>query len=157
VGLSGFSSALALTTSDMDGDGLSDMTELIMGSDAGAASTSGDGFADGAKVSLGLSPSDFLTLNMTGLSMGTLDSQVQWNVEVQKAAATSRSLLSTLANTPNASYEVQYKASLSVGDWRTVADGTVTLDGVQPAKITPVSGIGQGNTAQGFFRVLLKP
>jgi hypothetical protein len=157
VGLSGFSSALALTTSDMDGDGLSDMTELIMGSNAGAASTSGDGFADGSKVSLGLSPFDFLTLNLTGLSMGTSNAQVQWNVEVQKAAAASRSLLSALPITPAARYEVQYKASLSVGEWSTVADGTVTLEGVQPDTITPVIGIGQGNTAQGFFRVLLKP
>lgn len=147
-------SLLAFGTSDFDGDGLGDMAELVLGSNASATSSSGDGFADGAKISLGLSPYDTLTFNVTGVSLSDAAATVQWNLNVKKATDLSRSLLSITAPA-DARYEIQYKASLADPVWTTVVTGTVTLDGAQPDKVNQV-GLSALDTAQGFFRVQLK-
>ncbi|MEI7899590.1 MAG: LamG-like jellyroll fold domain-containing protein [bacterium] len=154
TGLSLFSAALVLTTSDADSDGLGDMVELVLGSNASAASTAGDGFTDGAKLSLGLSPFDRMTFNVTGLSLSDDAATVQWKLNVLRAANVNRSLWS-ITGTVAARYEIQYKASLSDPAWLTVEHGTVTLDGVEPDKSTEV-GTSQLDAVQGFFRVQLK-
>ena len=51
-------------------------------------------------------------------------------------------------------YEILYKASLDDASWVSVSTGTVTLDGVQPDKVSQVSAQ-DVNAAQGFFRVRL--
>ena len=155
TGLSLFSAGLALTTSDADGDGLSDMMELVLGTNAGAASTTGDGYSDGAKFNLGISPLDTLSFNVTGLNPGTDGGAVlQWLLKVtSKAAGTSGSLLSTTSST-GATFEIQYRESLSEGTWTPVGTCPATFSGVQTALGVDGSRI---NAEKGFFRVKLIP
>jgi hypothetical protein len=151
---------LSLGTTDRDGDGLGDMAELLLGSDARAASTSGDGYSDGDKVLLGLAPEDTLRLNLTGLNVSdALQPEVQWTVEVQKAAATSPatlSLVSSTATSDTVTYEVLYTPSLTNPQWQRVQSGTVALDGVKTLTSRIEASLTSGvDPAQGFFRVRL--
>ncbi len=149
-------SVLALGTTDQDGDGLNDMAELMLGTDATGASTLGDGYTDGDKVSLGLAPQDALTLALTDLGVGSGGAAVQWKLDVLKDASVNRALLSSLVGVSGdgtVNYYIDYSASLLNPAWTTVRTGSVTLDGSQTFE-------GQIDTSmidlsKGFFRVRL--
>jgi len=149
---------LASGTTDKDGDGLGDLAELLLGTDAASSSTAKDGYADGDKVALGLSPEDTLRLNVTGLNLGAdLVPVVEWTVEVQKADGTDSNTLGLLSSTApgsTVSYQVLYTPSLENPNWQPVQSGTVSLSGVQSLqdKITAVTQI---DPSLGFFRVKL--
>ncbi len=155
--------ALAMGTTDQDGDGLGDLAELLLGSDAQKASSSGDGYLDGDKVALGLSPADTLRVYLTGLAASAaVQPEVQWTMEVQKAVGTTSPALSMLSSTTSgsaATYEVLYTPSLSTPQWRTVKTGTVALSGVQALTSEIETALAaELDPAKGFFRVrLLKP
>ncbi len=159
-----FLAAMAMGTTDQDGDGLGDLAELLLGSDAQKASSSGDGYKDGDKVALGLSPADTLRVYLTSLEAGgaVQQPQVQWTMEVQKAAGTAKTALSLFSSTSSgsaATYEVLYTPSLSNPQWRTVKTGTVALSGVQALTSEIETALASElDPAKGFFRVrLLKP
>ena len=139
---------------DSDNDGLADNIELLLGSSATASSTSGDGYLDGAKAILGLTPSDTLSLSMGGVSGQNVD----WTVTVKQASNSAanavRSLLSSTLGTTACTYEVQFRASLESGSWTTVKSGAVTLNGTQSFS-TDISDIVGQYPESGFFRVIL--
>jgi len=125
-------SALTLGTTDQDGDGLNDLAELILGSDALNASTSGDGFSDGDKAALGLVPGDVLALGVTGLDLTATGADVQWRLNVQRSDPAKSALLSALVggtSTGEVQYFIDATPSLANPAWETVGSGTVTLEG----------------------------
>ena len=157
LGRTGFFIALSAGTTDLDADGLGDLAELALGSDADATSSSGDGYADGDKLALGLAPADTLSLSLTGLDAADpLNPVVQWSVGVQKASGVNRSLISALSTVTGGvvGYEIVYTPSLSNPQWRTVKSGTVTLSGVQTL-VSAVESAAVEESAKGFFRVRL--
>lgn len=157
LGRTGFFIALSAGTTDLDADGLGDLAELALGSDADATSSSGDGYADGDKLALGLAPADTLSLSLTGLDAADpLNPVVQWSVGVQKASGVNRSLISALSTVTGGvvGYEIIYTPSLSNPQWRTVKAGTVTLSGVQTL-VSAVESAAVEESAKGFFRVRL--
>lgn len=143
-----FFTTLALGSTDADQDGLDDLNELLLGSDAQATSTAGDGYTDGDKVTLGLDPADTLRLDVTEISLASGLPAVQWVVEVQKSDA------STLSLAPVATYELLYTPSLANPQWQVVRSGTVALDGVQTLTSQIESALSV-DPVQGFFRVRL--
>ena len=152
-------SAFALGTTDQDLDGLSDMAELLLGGNAASASTAGDGYSDSQKISLGLSPSDLLSLGVTGIGVNPTVANVQWQLNVQKDASVDRAYLSTLAGVTSAGdvqYFVEFKASLEDPSWSVVETGTVALDGTQTV-LDQISKQAIENSEKGFFRVRLSP
>jgi len=151
--------ALALGTTDADQDGLGDLAELVLGSNAQSASTAGDGLTDGTKLGLGLAPADTLAVDVTGLSLSGTEASVQWSMAVQKAEDASRALLSSLAPaTGTVRYEVLFTPSLQAPDWQVVAGDEVTLesgtDGLS-TRIERTQQALQAAPAQGFFRIRL--
>jgi len=157
LGRTGFFIALSAGTTDLDSDGLGDLAELALGSDADATSSSGDGYADGDKLALGLAPADTLSLSLTGLDAADpLNPVVQWSVGVQKASGVNRSLISALSTVTGGvvGYEIVYTPSLSNPQWRTVKTGTVTLSGVQTL-VSAVESAAVEESVKGFFRVRL--
>ncbi|HON47310.1 MAG TPA: PKD domain-containing protein [Kiritimatiellia bacterium] len=148
----GFFAVLALGTTDQDGDGLGDLHELLLGSDANSASTAADGFTDGAKVALGLNPADKLSLGLIDLSFANGLPEVTWSVGVERSAdATTQSL------TPEGvTYELLYTPSLANPQWQVVQSGTVSLDGVQSLTSQIEAAASDIDPAQGFFRVRLR-
>ena len=144
-----FFTMLALGTTDLDGDGLGDLNELLLGSDARSASTAGDGFTDGDKTALGLNPADSLRLDVTGITLANGQPEVQWSVEVEKSATASLSLA------PEVTYELLYTPSLGNPQWQVVRSGKVALDGVQTLTSQIESAVSV-DPAQGFFRVRLQ-
>ena len=152
-------SAYSLGGSDQDSDGLSDMAELLLGGDANSASTAGDGYSDSAKVSLGLSPSDLLSLGVTGLGVNPAVANVQWQLSVRKDASIDRTFFNTLTGASSSGsvrYNVEFKASLDDPDWTMVETGTVTLEGTQE-KLNQIDKQAVENSEKGFFRVRLSP
>jgi hypothetical protein len=146
---SAFFTALALGTTDLDGDGLGDLNELVLGSDARSASTAGDGYNDGDKTALGLNPADALRLDVTGITLANGLPEVDWSVAVE------RSGVSTLSLAPEVTYELLYTPSLSNPQWQVVRSGKVALDGVQTLTSQIESAVSV-DPAQGFFRVRLQ-
>ena len=134
---------------DTDGDGLSDVQELLAGTSVLNASTAGDGIHDGDKVALGIDPTDTVQLSMKGIT----DKTVRWELAVTRGAATraTRSLLGTDAT--ECGYELQFTATLANPDWQTVETGTVSLEGVQD--VTNAIAQKVATSRQGFFRVKL--
>jgi len=159
AGTSAMFTTLSVGTTDQDGDGLGDLAELLLGSDAALTSSAGDGYSDGDKVALGLSPVDTLHLNLTGLSTdAALQPAVRWTVEVQKASTTDRSVLSLVSGTVAADtvpYKVMYTPSLTNPQWVCVKSGVVALDGVQALTSKIEGSVNQLDPARGFFRVTL--
>jgi hypothetical protein len=148
----GFFEMLALGTTDQDGDGLGDLHELLLGSDANSASTAADGFTDGAKVALGLNPADKLSLGLIDLSFASGLPEVTWSVGVERSAdATTQSLTPEVVI-----YELLYTPSLANPQWRVVQSGTVSLDGVQSLTSQIEAAASDIDPAQGFFRVRLR-
>ncbi len=149
-------SALALGTTDQDGDGLGDLAELILGSDALSASTSGDGFSDGEKASLGLAPGDVLALTVTGIDVAASGADVQWRLAVQKTDPAKSALLSALmggTSTGDVQYYIDATPTLVNPAWETVATGTVSLEGTQTLLKQVRSTAAK--PAASFFRVRL--
>jgi hypothetical protein len=150
-------SAFALGSTDQDGDGLDDMAELLLGANAVSVSTAGDGYTDSDKISLGLSPSDLLSLGVTGFGVNPAVANVQWQVSVRKDASVDRALLSTLTGVVTdgtVPYYIEFKASLDAPAWTAVETGRVTLDGTQ-ALIDQVDRQAIEYSDKGFFRVRL--
>jgi hypothetical protein len=142
---------LTLSMTDSDGDGLDDMAELLLASNASASSTADDGYRDGDKVALGLLPADRLGLRLTGVSVGTgMLPEIGWSVEVE------RSGVSVLSAAPVVTYQVLYTPSLTAPQWTVVAEGTVALDGVQTLTSRIRETVQGIDPAQGFFRVRLE-
>lgn len=147
---------LALGTTDQDGDGLEDMIELMLGTDAVRVSTLSDGYKDSDKVDLGLAPQDVLQLAVTDIGLSGAGAAVQWKLDVTRDASVDRSMLKALLGVSGVStvnYYIDYTPSLLQPAWTTVRIGTVTLDGSQTLE-------GQIDTSvidlsQGFFRVRL--
>lgn len=150
--------ALVMGTSDQDGDGIDDMTELILGTDAKAASTAGDGYSDSAKMALGLSGADKLTFNITGLSMASEMANVTWRVGVSKSSSVNRAFLAEITgidtSTALVPYMIEYKASLTDENWSEISHGWITLDSSKTVldKVGADSGM---DLSRGFFRVRL--
>ncbi len=139
---------------DSDNDGLADNMELLLGSAATTSSSAGDGYLDGAKAILGLTPNDSLSL-----VMGSVDNaNVGWTVTVKKASDSAsnaaRSLLASSMSRTACAYEVQFRASLDSGTWQTVKSGTVTLEGTRSFS-TDISDVVGQYPESGFFRVIL--
>ncbi|HPK38058.1 MAG TPA: hypothetical protein PLH01_07240, partial [Kiritimatiellia bacterium] len=151
--------ALAFGTTDTDGDGVDDLTELVLGSDPASYSTAGDGMADGWKLSRGLAPADTLLPDLTGLSLNDTVATVQWKVAVSEAPAVNRTLVGSYAATPGSvRFEVLFTPSLKNPDWQVVASGYTTVaagaDGVDTA-IEKTQQALQAAPVQGFFRIRL--
>ena len=148
---SGFFAALALGTTDQDGDGLGDLHELLLGSDVNSASTAADGFTDGAKVALGLNPADKLSLDLTGISFANGLPAVTWSVGVERSTdATTQSLAPEVV-----AYELLYTPSLANPQWQVVQSGTVGLGNVQ-SLTSQIEAAASIDPMQGFFRVRLR-
>lgn len=150
--------ALSLGTTDLDGDGLDDLSELLLGSDVSVSSTAGDGFSDGDKVALGLAPADVVSLSLTGFAVDAeAQPVIQWVLGVQKAGDVNRSLigaLSTSSSAGTATYQILYSPTLSNPDWRCVRTGMVPLSGVQTL-VSAVEDSVAVEPGKGFFRVRL--
>lgn len=155
----GFVMALTFGSTDSDGDGLDDLSELLLGSDVQSASTSGDGFSDGDKVALGLAPADVLSLSLTGFGKG-VDAQalVQWSVGLQTADGVNRSAVQALSTASSGvkTYQILYSPSLANPEWICVKTGTVELSGVQTLVSEVEASVGV-DPLKGFFRVRLVP
>ncbi len=152
-------SALALGTTDLDGDGLDDMMELLLGANAASASTASDGYTDSDKISLGLSPSDLLSLGVTGLGVSPSAASVQWQLNVKRSTAVDRAYLSSLsgvASDGTVRYYVEHTPSLLNPAWTVVETGTVALEGTQN-KLDQIDKQALESSATGFFRVRLVP
>lgn len=149
-------SMLALGTTDQDGDGLNDMAELMLGTDAQSVSTLGDGYLDSDKIALGLAPQDALSLTMTDLGVNATGAAVQWALDVTKDATVDRALLSSLVGVSGdgtVSYYIDYTPSLQSPAWTTVRTGAVKLDGAQT--FTGLIDTSAIDLSKGFFRVRL--
>ena len=148
--------ALAMGTTDQDGDGLGDLVELILGSNPRAASTLRDGYTDAQKLSIGLSPSDKLALGVTALSVSGVAPMLKWTVDVTKANSSSQSFQNLFAGTDAGSvpYHVEFTPSLLNAAWREVDSGTLPLDRTE--KIEKSFDLPTViDTAKGFYRVRL--
>ena len=152
--------ALAAGTSDQDKDGVSDLAELILGTNPNAASSAADGYSDAAKLSIGLYPTDKLNfIGVTAFGLNGTDANLTWKVDVEKAkvSAGSQTFLSALtgvASDGSVAYHIEYTPSLLNADWQEVESGTVTLGGSKTIDelIKSQSVI---DPAKGFFRVRL--
>ncbi len=151
-------SALALGTTDRDGDGIDDIAELLLGTDVSAGVSATDGYGDADKIALGLAPQDALALSLTGLQVTVDTTDVAWTLSVNKSAAVNRSLLALVTGvngTGSVRYSLEYTTSLASGAWVPVETGDVALDGTKTilgridARVT--------DPAKGFFRVRLIP
>ena len=150
--------ALAMGTTDADGDGVGDLAELVLGMNASSASTVADGYTDAQKISLGLSGSDSLSLGITSLGVsGAGAANLTWELDVQKAAGVSRTFLSAVTGVSSdgtATYVIEYTPSLLSADWQPVQTGDVTLDGSSTySKVIEAAGV--IDPAKGFYRVRL--
>jgi len=145
-----FFAMLALGTTDLDGDGLGDLHELVLGSNPRAASTAGDGYSDRDKTNLGLNPADVLRFNVTDISFADGLPEVAWSVEVEKAGVQTMSLA------PEVTYELLYTPSLVNPQWQVVRSGTVDLDGVRVlTSQVEAAAAASVDPNQGFFRLRL--
>lgn len=149
---------LMQSTSDMDADGVGDLMELVLGSDANASSTAGDGLSDSWKINVGLAPQDKVSLNLTALTMNNLDATLVWNLSVETADTSALTKSLTLP-TKQPQYEVLFTASLDAPDWQVVATGTVALENASADEVnTSISRTQQALQATpvaGFFRIRL--
>ena len=146
---------MGLSTTDSDGDGLDDRNELLLGSDALNASTSGDGYSDGDKYVLGLNPLDKLTLRMTGVDVSSgMIPEIDWSISVKR---TGVSLNDKTSGEIWIGFEVVYAQDLStpISQWQVVRRGKVNQNGVQE-NVTEVNALSI-DPASGFFRVRLVP
>ncbi len=147
-------------TTDGDADGLGDLLELTLGSDATALSSSGDGYLDGDKVLLGFDPSAFLTLNMTGLDLNSAPAPVvNFDFGVEQPDTASSALLTHLSSQAaeaTRDYEILYKQSLSDAAWTVVHRDTVPVSGVQSLSVQLEEAVLQDLSPEnGFFRIRL--
>ena len=147
----GLSAALTGTT-DADGDGISDMVELLLGSNPNSASSANDGYTDSSKYSIGLSPSDSLTFKVTSIKVNGSTLDLDWDVNVTKSSVSGGALLSTSSSV---TYVVEYTASLSDANWQTAGTGAITLKSGSQAFTSQVQTDNENLSAEGFFRVRL--
>jgi hypothetical protein len=154
--------ALAAGTTDQDSDGLNDMAELLLGSDATVVSSAGDGYRDGDKYALGLLPTEILRLNVTGIDPSGANGPVlDWTVEVEESAegiaSRTSGPLSANAAVESVTYEVLYTPTLANSQWQVIQTGTVTLSGVKTLSSQIEALASEITPAQGFFKVRLVP
>jgi len=144
---------LAFGSTDSDGDGIDDIKELVLGTDASVAEPP----IVAENLLLGLAPDDKLDFSLTGLAMSSGGAEVKWEVNVDKGDTTlSQGMLNLMSGSADGSvsYYVDFTTSLSTPNWITVENGTVTLDGcktlVEEIKTSEVV-----NSFKGFFKVRL--
>ncbi|MDD2455258.1 MAG: hypothetical protein PHE10_02895, partial [Kiritimatiellae bacterium] len=147
-------------TTDQDGDGLGDLLELALGTDAAAPSSSGDGYRDGDKLALGFDPNAFLTLNLTGLDLVSENAPaVSFDFGLEQPETEGSALLPRLAAMSTAAtrdYEILYKQSLSDADWTVVQRGSVPVSGLESVSVRLEDAVLQNlNPEIGFFRIRL--
>ena len=147
-------------TTDQDGDGLGDLLELALGTDANVSSSADDGYLDGDKVALGFDPNAFLTLNLTGLDLvSDTAPTVSFDFGLEQPETEGSALLprlSSLSAEDTREYEILYKQSLSDADWTVLQRGTVPVSDFEAVTVELEDAVLQNlNPGIGFFRIRL--
>ena len=151
----GFATIIGNGTSDADSDGLSDLVELILGSNPNSASTANDGYTDTQKKSIGLLGSDTLSFTVTRLDVKSADADLTWQVDVVKSGAVSSEARSVMGLSGSVTYAIEYTPSLLTTGWTTITTvGPVTLDGARTFKTT-ITTSDTIDLDKGFFRIRL--
>lgn len=138
---------------DADGDGISDLAEIVYGLEAGTADSDGDGVNDGDEISLFGSvdaASSEQSLTVTGISLDA-DGKivVEWGWD---GVATQDGTRKLASSAKFVTYDIEATDSLTNPDWRVVKTvSTAVLDGE-----TSIGTLGESATGARFFRVVFK-